>query len=237
MPIMILHKKFRHEFKYVCTESKIVMMQQRISGIMPLDKHVGEQGQYTVRNIYFDDVYNTCYFDNLDGNDLREKFRIRIYNQNPDRIRLEIKRKERSKTEKHSCALTLEQCYNLMNGNMMHFSQNDDFVLKRLLMLMKTRHMTPKIIVEYERIPYVYAHGNVRVTFDKNISSSSDIGGFLNNNIHKRPIMPVGHHVLEVKYDEYLPDFISSALQIENHQQTAFSKYSLCRKYNLGGWQ
>jgi len=68
---------------------------------------------------------------------------------------------------------------------------------------------------------------------DTNISSSNSVERFLDETIPKRPIMPVSQQLLEVKYDEYLPDFIHKNLQLNSLRQTAFSKYYLCRKYML----
>lgn len=39
-----------------------------------------------------------------------------------------------------------------------------------------------------------------------------------------------GQGLLEVKYDELLPDYIYEALQLGNMRQTTFSKYYLCRR-------
>ncbi len=98
---------------------------------------------------------------------------------------------------------------------------------------MQTRHMRPKVIVEYERVPYVYPHGNVRITMDENISASNRTDRFLERQIPLRPILEAGQHILEVKYDEYLPDGIYRTIQSGNLRQTAFSKYYLCRRYHL----
>ena len=104
-------------------------------------------------------------------------------------------------------------------------------VLQKLTVLMLTKRMRPVVIVEYDRIPYVYPNGNVRITLDTNIASSSDVGSFLDETIPKRPVMPLGQQLLEVKYDEYLPDFIYRSLQLHSLRQTAFSKYYICRKF------
>jgi len=96
---------------------------------------------------------------------------------------------------------------------------------------MLTRRMRPVVIVEYERIPYIYKNGNVRITLDTNISSSSAVEAFLDKTIPGRPVLPLGQQLLEVKYDEYLPDFIYRNLQLHSLRQTAFSKYYICRKY------
>ena len=93
--------------------------------------------------------------------------------------------------------------------------------------------LKPVVIVEYDRVPFVYKNGNVRVTLDMNIASSSDVEHFLEKSIVKRPVMPMGHNLLEVKYDEFLPDFIYNSLQLRALRQTAFSKYYICRKFKL----
>ena len=41
--------------------------------------------------------------------------------------------------------------------------------------------------------------------------------------------------ILEVKYDEFLPDYLYRNLQLSHLRQTTFSKYYLCRRYSLSG--
>lgn len=233
---MIIQKenqKYRHELKYVCTAAQLALIRGRIHHLLPLDSHVAESGMYTIRSLYFDDYYNRCYYENENGTDPREKFRIRIYNGSPEKISLELKKKERGKTLKLSCPLTEEQCRILMRGETLPDSTEYHPVLQKLLLLMKTTLMKPKVIVEYDRVPYVYRLGNVRITLDQNISSSNQIESFLDREIYKRPIMPAGWHVLEVKFDEFLPDYIKSTLQLDSLRQTAYSKFYLCRKYGI----
>ena len=87
--------KYRHELKYVCTAAELALIQSRIHHLIPLDSHVGDTGMYNIRSLYFDDYYNRCYYENENGTDPREKFRIRIYNGSTDKISLELKKKER----------------------------------------------------------------------------------------------------------------------------------------------
>ena len=67
---------------------------------------------------------------------------------------------------KLSCPLTEEQCRTLMRGEVLPDSKEYHPVLRKQLLLMKTTMMKPKIIVEYDRVPYVYKLGNVRITLD-----------------------------------------------------------------------
>jgi SPX domain protein involved in polyphosphate accumulation len=223
--------KFRHELKYLVTNAEIAMIKNRIDNLIPRDSHVGESGAYSIRSLYFDDYDNRCFYENENGTDPREKFRIRIYNHSTERITLECKRKERGKTLKTSCPLTLEQTRILMAGKTIPDISSQPEVLRKLTLRMLTRKMRPVVIVEYDRIPYVYPNGNVRVTLDMNVCSSSSVNHFLDKKISKRPVMPKGQHLLEVKFDEYLPDFIHHNLNLHSLTQTAYSKYYLCRKY------
>lgn len=202
---------------------------------MNLDVNAGVKGSYTIRSLYFDDYHNTCYYDNLSGVDPREKFRIRIYDANTSFIRLELKQKQRGMIRKLSCPMDAELCRKLMKGEMTKLTKAEEPLYRKLFIEQNTRLLKPKVIVEYDRVPYVYRDGNVRVTFDTNIRSSVDIGSFLDGKIATRPVMETGYHVLEVKFDEFIPDFIHHAIQMDKLRQTAYSKYCLCRKYNLRG--
>lgn len=226
-------EKYRHEFKYLCTDAQLTMLEVRLMGIMSKDIHAGPNGRYLIKSLYFDDINNRCFMENEEGTGPREKYRIRIYNNDPERISLECKRKENDKINKKSCLLTREQydwlVYDRASGRMEELPA----LAQKLLVLKMCNKMGPKVIVSYERIPYVYRNGNVRITFDRNIASSSRIEDFFRTDAGQRQILPSGQQLLEVKYDEYLPDHIYHALSLANMQRIAFSKYYLCRKYHL----
>ena len=74
------NKKYRHELKYVISATQIPLLKSRITSFMQPDPHTGADGSYNIRSLYFDDYYNRCFYENENGTDPREKFRIRIYN-------------------------------------------------------------------------------------------------------------------------------------------------------------
>ena len=225
-----LEPAFRHELKYLITSAQVQMLSSRMRGIAPLDSHACG-GSYRIRSLYFDDYDDRCFYENENGVDPREKFRIRIYNGSAQRVTLECKRKERGKTLKTACPLTLEQTKRLMEGVPLGNIAQQPPLLQKLTARMLTARMRPVVMVEYDRVPYVYRLGNVRITLDTNISSCSDVGRFLEPEIPRRPILPLGQQLLEVKYDEFLPDHLYRSLSLNNLSQSAFSKYYLCRKY------
>lgn len=224
--------KYRHEYKYPISDIESKILIERLSGIMKLDPHVGTSGKYLISSLYFDDFEDKCFYENENGTDPREKFRIRIYNHSTERISLECKRKERSKTLKTSCKLSQEQVQNILAGKIVECDNDSDPLLRKFMLQQINRNLRPKVIVEYERVPLIYDIGNVRVTFDSQLSSSHFVSEFLTGDYICRPVMPIGKLLLEVKFDELLPDYIYDALQLNNLTQTAFSKYYLCRKYN-----
>lgn len=226
-------KRYRHEYKYPLSHGQILLEDAKISAIAGIDAHAKDAGFYNIRSLYFDDYDNSCYMDNENGTDNREKYRIRIYNCSAEIIKLEVKQKYRGKTYKQSCRISLKQCRKLMQGEVPEEIEEGQLVLRKLAYLMETKLMQPKVIVDYDRVPYVYRQedANVRVTFDKNIKAISDVNAFFEPDAGGRGILPLGQALMEVKFDDFLPDEVYTLLQLKGLQASTFSKYYLCRKF------
>ena len=227
--------KYRHEYKYVSPEIALEALESRVQTILERDSHAGSSGEYAIRSIYFDDIFNTCFNENEDGTDPREKFRIRIYNCSKERISLELKQKEHGMCLKTSCPVPLSTVEEIMSGKIPDFTAETPYLLKKLISQMQFRALKPVVIVAYEREPFVYREGNVRITFDRNLRSSSDIASFFDEDTAFRPVFPDGSNMMEVKFDELLPDFINEICQTGTLRWTSFSKYYLCRKFDVRG--
>lgn len=226
-------KQYRHEYKYPLTNGQMFVENAKISALAMKDIHAGENGFYNIRSLYFDDYKDSCYLDNENGVDERAKYRIRIYNHSTERIMLERKEKKQGKTGKDSCPISLYQCKQLMQGVIPEDINPDQQVLQRLAYLMSVRLMKPAVIVDYDRIPYVYrvSDANVRVTFDHHITSVGNVNTFLDEKVNGRGVMPAGWSLMEVKFDSFLPDEVYELLQLDGLRAGAFSKYYLCRKF------
>lgn len=227
-------ERFRHEYKYICSQGELTILQHRLRGAVKPDSHAGADGLYHIRSIYFDDPYDCCVRENLAGINQREKWRIRAYNADPSRISLERKVKENDMIHKDSCPLTKAQFDLLISGSPVPVTGETPPLLNRFSYLIACRGFSPKVIVGYDRRPYVYRAGNVRITFDTHIFSSPDMEGFFSRKLRRRPVLQTGQHLLEVKFDEFLPDWLQKTMQLQSMQRTAFSKYYLCRAYDMG---
>lgn len=220
--------QFRVEKKYLVSDMDLALLRARLSAVMTQDVH--QTGEfYTIRSLYFDTFDDACMEENESGVDMRRKFRIRLYDPASEVVRLEIKDKIHGYTRKLSCPLSRAECESIMAGDTASML-GSRAPLNALHLQMHTVHMRPKAIIEYERTAFVHPTGNVRVTFDRNIAASRMLDDFLSPHVDGYvPLLPSGMHVLEVKYDELLPDFIAQALELGTLQQCAFSKYYLGR--------
>jgi hypothetical protein len=225
--------RFRHEYKYMIDLKQESILRVKAAGLLMPDPHTGEDGTYLIRSLYLDDINNSCLTDNLSGTDPRSKFRIRYYNSDRDNILLEKKSKIRGMCRKESCDITSEECETLIRGMTPDINDEMTETKKRFFTEIRMRGLMPKVIVTYERIPFVYSGGNVRITFDRKLTSSNELNRFLSGDYMERPVLAAGNSIMEVKWDEVMPRHIKDTLKLENLNWTAFSKYSMCRRFHL----
>ncbi len=226
---------YRHEYKYRIEADEEAVLLARAKAVLKADSHAGADGSYVIKSLYFDNYHDECFYENEDGYDRRSKYRIRYYDKDTGFIRLEKKSKLNGMTRKESCRISEGQCREFMAGRIPVVTGDMPDAMKYLFTEMRIKSMVPKVIVVYERKPFVNPVGNVRVTFDGNLLSSNDIGTFLDGIRTLRPVFKRGESLLEVKWDELLPDYIYNDLELDSLQWTSFSKYYLCRKYNCYG--
>ncbi|MBR1451684.1 MAG: polyphosphate polymerase domain-containing protein [Lachnospiraceae bacterium] len=226
---------FRHEFKYIEPEINLIGVQSRLSALMKRDSHVGANGYYSIRSMYFDDYADSYLNQNIDGVDERIKWRIRIYNRSTGLISLERKIKKADLIRKQACSIDIDT-YKSIISRRPAISESNPALLNMFIREMRTEGLRPTVIVEYERWPFVCSRGNVRVTIDRNIRSSRDFGRFLScEAINCRPVLHRGQNLIEVKYDSFLPDHIAHAVEHGRMRRETFSKYYLARKFPYGG--
>ena len=232
---------YRVEDKYIVYEDQIAYLRERLKDIMERDSH-SRGGSYLIRSIYFDDMKNSALYEIESGIDDRSKIRIRSYNADDSFIRLEEKRKKSGFTHKESVMISKETVRSLIERPSLvqahqasrSLLNEDGFLFRKVFASMNSRLLHPVNIVEYEREAFVEKNGNVRITFDKNIGASTDVSRFFDKSIEAVPTMDAGAHVLEVKYDELLPDYIRKIIDFGSLQRCAFSKYYYARQINEG---
>jgi hypothetical protein len=226
--------KYRHELKYICSDLELRIVEQKLKTVMKPDPHADQNGEYLIRSVYFDDYQRSRFFENEDGVDPREKFRIRAYNCSDGRIALEKKIKSHGMTGKRSCLIDRDTCMKMLTGQPITDRLGRDPLLDEWIVQSETAGLRPVMLGEYVRRPYVYRAGNVRITFDRYICASFRTRDIFERRISRVAVLPTGYHVLEVKYDDFLPDVIYQMIDNGHMRQTTFSKFYLGCKA-LGG--
>lgn len=218
-----MNKDFRQELKYKITDKDFCLINHNLKNIIKKDSNCkGEY--YTISSIYFDNYKKTSYNQVKEGISERWKYRIRFYNYDDLYINLEKKYKVNGLTNKTSVRITKKMLDNILHNNV-RISKNNNPLLNEFIVKIKTEYLRPIICIEYDRIPYVYKLGNVRITLDYNIRYTNKFNDLFNN---EKTVHYLKDKILEVKYNELIPDFIRFRLELNHLERTSFSKFNNC---------
>ncbi len=220
----------RHEYKHSLNYADYIVLRNRLKRVMRRDCHADQNGEYRVRSLYFDTPDDKALRQKIDGVDKREKFRIRRYIGNDEYLVLEKKSKRNGLCYKRTCKLTQDEVTMLLQGNVRWMAEKENDLVKELYAKLRYEQLQPKTIVEYIREPFIYQAGNVRITFDKEIRTGIHATAFLNDEL---PMIKAGDEIvlLEVKYDQFIPDHIAQLLHLPGRRASSCSKYAMCRIY------
>lgn len=221
---------YRHEYKFQLNCCDYMAVRTRLRAVLSPDVHADENNEYHIRSIYFDTPGDKALREKIDGVNCREKFRIRFYNGDLSHINLEKKSKVNGLSRKQTAAISQEEAERLLEGSCPCAAPQTP-LLTELISKMQYEQLRAKTIVDYIREPFVFAAGNVRVTLDRSIRTGAVSGaGALAASAVTIPAGTQGT-VLEVKFDEFLPEIIRDIVQLGSRQAGAFSKYAACRVY------
>jgi len=220
--------KFRHELKYIIDYREHALISARLKSILSSDANVEADGSYTVRSLYFDDYYNNSYHDKYAGILKRSKHRIRIYNQSDKSIKYEKKNKTGQYNLKKTASLTKAQFYSILDGQYGVLLEGSNPLLQTFYHECVTNLMRPRVVVDYEREPYIMEAGDVRITFDKHIRAGIKGFDIFDADMPTVETLDPGLLVLEVKFTEFLPSIIRRILPTSAANYTEVSKFILC---------
>ncbi|MBR4503057.1 MAG: polyphosphate polymerase domain-containing protein [Clostridia bacterium] len=224
----------RHELKFLIGQRQYLVLRSALKGVLKLDEHAARQGgEYAIRSLYFDTVFNSAYYDKLNGVKDRDKYRMRIYNRSGKDIFLECKTKVGNYISKRSVKIPRSLADRLIAADADGLEFTSNGLLRDVFREMRTNLLHPAVIVDYDREPFVHPAEEVRITFDKNLRSGMLSTDIFNPNIPTVPVFDSELMVLEVKYNRMLPQYIADIISFSCPEavQTAVSKYTMCRRY------
>ena len=208
-----------------------ILLSSRLCCVLDKDVHSTQNGAYTVRSLYFDSPDDSALHDKLDGNPKRKKFRIRYYNDDTSFIRLEKKIKNLSYGLKKSEQITPQEAEKIIRGEIDFLIQSDKELLREFYTELKLNFLRPTVIIEYKREAFCLPYDNIRITLDSEIRSSNSFDNFFKSSLPLTDVSEKNESVLEIKFDNILPDYIRDIISPQISSQEAFSKYAAGRKY------
>ena len=59
--------KFRHEYKFYLNYSEYMVLRQRLRSVLSVDSHTDGIGEYKIRSLYFDNLYDKALMEKING--------------------------------------------------------------------------------------------------------------------------------------------------------------------------
>lgn len=221
----------RHELKYFINPAEVEVLRARLRPVLALDSHCVGGRPYVIRSLYFDDVADSAFNEKQAGVMYRDKYRIRIYNHSDREIFLERKRKLGDLIQKSSVQITRRLCEQIIDGDPTGLQRSGNKLLQDVYVQMRTRLLRPRVIVDYAREAYLHPAEDTRITFDLNLRSGLHSIDLFNPRLptvcpHDRNV-----EILEIKFNNYLPDYVAGLMHGIEAERSAVSKYILCRRF------
>jgi len=220
----------RQEFKYFIKKDDVPSMRSFLGNALIPDIF-SEDGSYQISSLYFDTLYDDDFNQKLDGIMYREKYRIRIYDNDIATAKFEVKRKLNNCIQKLSSKISESDLFDIYQGNysVLEKYKGLEYVPARLEYL----GYSPINIVTYNREAYTLPINNIRVTIDSDLRTH----GFQTDlvNLTESPMIHVqksGLDILEIKFENYIPNYIVDFLSTFASVRSSVSKYALSRVHS-----
>lgn len=226
----------RHELKFYLPIDMIDQIRPLIADHVQHDPYCADQPDhnYTVRSIYFDSDDLHFYHEKIDSVKTRRKLRVRTYNSHQtDSIAfVEIKRKFGRVGYKDRLMLPLELVDHAMNGVKPEvvLGENPTFqdrsVLGKIRYLLNMKRLHPVVLVTYDREAFLGQRDRTaRVTFDRNIRSL--LNPSMEQMFDEKSLVQFEDNffVLELKFDEAMPNWMAGLIRQLNLSSESYSKY------------
>ena len=223
-----MEKNFRHEYKFLISQNAARLLKLRLPCVMSRDPHAGPAGQYTIRSLYFDDPDFAAFRDKVDGVDNRTKYRIRCYNGDTSLCRLERKEKKGHLTRKTGQSITPQDALSLQQCLFGGCPDHPTGLTEELRLLCSAGGLRPTVLVDYDRTPFVCHSGNTRITLDENLRTRPYCSDLFSDSQGMIPVLEPGDVILEVKFDDFLPGYLSEILSDIPKIPMAISKFAMC---------
>jgi hypothetical protein len=226
----------RYELKYVISESQAAIIKELIKPHVQLDRYCQVQPgrEYPLSSLYLDSHDLRLFRESLEGHKNRFKLRIRRYSDDPSSPSFfEIKRrmnlviiKSRAKVNHNIEKLLLFPALLYENEN------GDGDILRQFQLYMSSICARPVVQVRYMREAYEgLIDNNIRITFDRKLAYKIGDKAEVSLNGGEWHYYPMEGVILEIKFTEFYPPWLSYVVKCLELRQQPLSKYARSIKH------
>lgn len=232
---MVYAKRF--ERKYIIDFNTYKKLKEELKPYFKPDKHGNENGEYIVSSLYYDSSDFRAYREKVDGEKQRSKVRLRTYKDlygkrlmAKDKLLLEIKKRDNLNVSKKKVMMYTDEAKKfienpVLNKKLLNKYKKGIYALTEASQLRTLHDIRPAIIVTYIRQAFVNKFSpEVRITFDKNVKYRG-IDLDVHNVWCREYALNPKLMVLEIKYNEILPVWISNLIGKYGLPLRTFGKY------------
>jgi hypothetical protein len=215
----------RHELKFYISRSDYETASSILKTLMHKDEHQDENRGYFIRSLYFDDIADSSVEEKLDGIELRDKYRLRIYDTNLNWAKLERKRKVNQFVHKSSVTVSREEAEEIISGNYDCLLSKNSKDAVSIYFDLKRKYFRPVVIVDYIRDVFKMDYNEIRITFDKHLRANTEDFRLFSDKVITHPLQRDDVIEMEVKFNTCLPSWFKDFLCFESSVNLAISKY------------
>jgi SPX domain protein involved in polyphosphate accumulation len=233
-PSVDLTLRCRHEIKYLISEAQAQAIAQFVEPYLPPDRYCRLQpgGIYPIVSLYLDSSDLLLCRESLTGQKNRFKLRIRSYTDEADYPRFfEIKRRLNNVIIKSRARIMERDMQGLLAGLSLPPQDytTDEEALGQFQLYMKSINAKPVILVRYLRQAFEGgSESRVRVTFDRdlcyNVTKAPEVK--LDGSGWQRNRLTLGAVILEIKFTDCYPRWLSQMAERFDLRQQSISKYA-----------
>jgi hypothetical protein len=220
----------RVECKYLVSKEKLAGIREFIQPFVFLDRYAKHHpdGRYPISSLYLDSPNLALYQSTAKGLKNRFKLRVRTYSDTPsDPAFFEVKKRMNGIVYKFREAVSREEAVDLLERNSLDTPPDTD--LSKFITLRELHGAEPLMRVKYMREAYVSQNADpVRITFDDELEGAVTLDAEFSHEEGDWLSVPMDHTILEVKFTNLYPSWVSKLVQEFQLERTSVPKYVLC---------
>lgn len=219
----------RREVKYYICYGDYIKLSLLLRGALNYDEHNNKDGGYFIRSVYFDSIFDSAFHEKLEGIEKRQKYRLRIYDPDDQKVKFEVKNKMNNSILKETAVISRADAKEVLDQRYDVLLKYNDPTLNKIYCEFKRIPYRQVIMVDYFREAFTWPINNIRITFDKELSRNSTNLDLFSKTVICPRVYDKSTVIMEVKFDHHLPEWIKDIFKSISFTNNAISKYCLSR--------